>query len=133
MEIAPASAHAAALWAGLCLVLLLALSGLVVRQRRRHSIAIGDGGVPELLRAQRAFGNAVEYTAPALAGLAVLVVAGASAPVVHALGGCLFAGRLLHGIGLSLSAGVSIGRSGGMLLTWVAWLGLAATLLVYAL
>jgi hypothetical protein len=125
--------RAAALWAGLHLVLLLVLSGLVVRERRRHGVVIGDAGVPELLRAQRAFGNAVEYVAPGLGALAVMAVAGVPSLVVHAIGGCLFFGRFAHAVGLSLTAGPSLGRSAGMVLTWAAWIGAAATLLLYGL
>ena len=58
------SPHAAALWVGLHIFLLLTLSALVVRQRRRHHVELGDGGVPELERAIRAFGNAAEYAPP---------------------------------------------------------------------
>jgi uncharacterized protein len=125
--------RAAALWAGLHLVVLLVLSGLVVRERRRHGVVIGDAGVPELLRAQRAFGNAVEYVAPGLGALAVLAVAGAPAVAVHAIGGCLFTGRVVHGVALSLSAGPSLGRNVGMGLTWTALIAAAAVLLIYGL
>ena len=38
--------HALALWSALHILLLLGLSLLVVRQRRRHGVAMGDGGVP---------------------------------------------------------------------------------------
>jgi uncharacterized protein len=104
-----------------------------VRERRRHGVVIGDAGVPELLRAQRAFGNAVEYVAPGLGALAVLAVAGAPAAAVHAIGGCLFAGRVVHGAALSLNAGPSLGRTAGMALTWTALIVAAATLLVYGI
>ena len=67
------SGRAAALWVGLLLILLVVLSGLVVRQRRRHKVMIGDGGVPELVQASRAFGNAVEYATPGMAALATSV------------------------------------------------------------
>lgn len=127
------AAQAAALWAGLNLLLLLVLSTLVVRQRRRHRVIIGDDGVPELVRAQRAFGNATEYIPAGIAALAVIALAGAPAWVVHAVGLVLFLGRVIHAIGLSLSAGASIGRTVGMLLTWVAWLAAAIILIFLAL
>ena len=133
MEDAHPAGRAAALWAGLLLVVLLVLSGLVVRERRRHGVAIGDGAVPELLRAQRAFGNAVEYVAPGLGALAVLAVAGAPAAAVHAIGGCLFAGRVVHGAALSRDAGPSLGRTIGMGLTWTALIAAAVALLVYGI
>ena len=54
------SAHAAALWVGLHLILLLVLSVLVVRQRRIHGVVLGHADIPELAQAVRAFGNATE-------------------------------------------------------------------------
>lgn len=126
------SAHAAALWAGLHLLLLLALSVLVVRERRRHMVALGDGGAPELARAIRAHGNAVEYTTPALAGFAVMAAVGVPGFAIHICGTLLFAGRLLHAAGLFRSGGATPPRALGMVLTWLALLFAAATLLVYA-
>jgi len=72
-----ASAHAAALWAGLNIILLLVLSVLVTRQRRKYGVVFGDGGAPELTQAIRAFGNASEYIPAALVGLGILAFAGA--------------------------------------------------------
>jgi uncharacterized membrane protein YecN with MAPEG domain len=62
-----ASGHAAALWVGLHVLLLLTLSLLVVRLRQKHKVALGDEGIPELARAIRAFGNASEYIPVGLA------------------------------------------------------------------
>jgi uncharacterized membrane protein YecN with MAPEG domain len=128
-----ASGHAAALWVGLHLFLLLVLSGLVSRQRRRHGVQLGDGGVPELIQAIRAFGNATEYAPLGLVAVVSLAVAGAPPFVVHIVGGLLFAGRVLHGFGLSRSPGLTFGRGAGMLLTWLAWAVGGAALLVYAI
>ena len=133
MDLALMAGDAVALWTGLHLVLLLVLSGLVVRQRRRHRIAIGDGGVPELARALRAFGNATEYVPGGLVALAALALAGAEPPIVHAIGATLFAGRVAHGVGLTLTAGPSIGRMVGMLLTWIAYLAAAICLLLFSM
>ena len=69
-----ASGHAAALWVGLNLLLLLILSGLVVRLRQKHKIALGDGGIPELARAVRTFGNAAEYVPTGMVAICVLAV-----------------------------------------------------------
>ncbi|RAK57892.1 MAPEG family protein [Phenylobacterium deserti] len=132
METLPA-AHAAALWAGLNLVLLLTLSVLVVRQRRQHRVALGDGGVPQLAQAIRAFGNASEYIPAALAGFAILTLAGAPPLVVHASGLLLFAGRVAHAVGLTRSSGASIGRAGGLLFTWLGYIVAAVALLFYAI
>ncbi len=132
MDTYPAG-HAAALWAGLNLILMLVLSVLVVRQRRRHKVAAGDGGAPELLQALRAFGNASEYIPAAIAGLVALAVAGAPPAAIHAAGALLLIGRLAHAVGLSASVGVSLGRTVGMVATWLAYVFLGVALLVYSI
>jgi uncharacterized membrane protein YecN with MAPEG domain len=121
--------HAAALWAGLLLLLLLTLSALVTRQRGRHRVAIGDGGVPEMIRSQRAFGNAAEYVPAGMAALAILALDEAPVGLIHAIGATLLLGRIVHATSLSLSEGPSIGRTAGMMLTWLAWLAAAASLI----
>ena len=132
MDTAP-SAHAAALWVGLHLILLLVLSVLVVRQRRKHQVALGHADIPELNQAVRAFGNATEYVPGGLIAIAVLAIAGAPPMVVHAVGLTLFIGRLAHAVGLSRSGGSSILRSGGAIATWVAYILGAVALLFYAI
>ena len=132
MDVA-ASGHAAALWAGLNIILLLALSLLVVRQRQKHKVALGDEGVPELAQAIRAFGNATEYVPAALVGLVVLALVQAPPLAIHIAGLILFVGRVIHAIGLSSSGGTSFPRAIGMVLTWVAYVFLGAALLFYAL
>ena len=127
------SAHAAALWSGLLIILLLVLSVLVVRQRRKHRIAIGDGGAPELLQAIRAFGNATEYIPVGVGALAVLAVVAASPLAVHLTGVMLFAGRLIHAVGLSRTTGTSLGRTIGMSLTWIAYVFAAVALIFYGI
>ncbi len=127
-----ASAHAAALWAGLHIILLLVLAVLVTGQRRKHHVEIGDGGVPTLNQAIRAFGNATEYVPSALMGLGVLAFAGAMPLLIHSIGLVLFVGRVLHAVGLSRSTGVSWLRTSGVLATWIAYIALGASLLFYA-
>ncbi len=127
------SAHAAALWVGLHLLLLLTLSVLVVRQRRTHQVTLGDADIPELARAVRAFGNATEYVPGGLIALAVLAMAGAPAAVVHVIGLTLFVGRAAHAIGLSRSGGSSILRSAGATGTWLAYILAGVALLFYAI
>jgi uncharacterized membrane protein YecN with MAPEG domain len=124
------SAHAAALWVGLHLILLLVLSVLVVRQRRSHRVALGDGDIPQLTQAVRAFGNATEYVPAGLVAIAVLAMVGASPVIVHATGLTLLAGRIAHAIGLSRSGEASLPRAGGVILTWLAYL-VAAVALVF--
>jgi uncharacterized protein len=132
MDIAP-SAHAAALWAGLHIILLLVLSVLVTRQRRKHKVVLGDGGVPALRQAIRAFGNATEYVPTAVAALGILALAGAPPLLIHPIGLTLFVGRVLHGFGLSRSSEATWPRAVGVLATWIAYVAAAAALLFYAI
>ena len=125
--------HAAALWVGLHLLLLLVLSSLVVRQRQKHKVALGDDGIPELVQAIRAHTNAVEYIPAALIGLVVLEVTGAPGALVHIAGLVLLAGRLSHAVGLSNSGGTSILRTLGMVLTWLAYIFIIASCLFFAI
>lgn len=124
--------HALALWAGLHILLLLLLAALVIRIRRRERIGLGDGGNPALARAIRVFGNAVEYAAPALIGMAVLVMVGAGVLLIHLCGALMLAGRVLHAFGLTRTGGASRARLGGMLLTLGAWLLIGLGLLALA-
>jgi uncharacterized membrane protein YecN with MAPEG domain len=128
----PTSAHAAALWSGLLLILMVVLSARVSAQRRKHRIAVGDAGHPELLQAVRAFGNAAEYVPAGIAALAVLALAEAPAFVIHLAGLTLFAGRLAHAAAISRSTGASLGRAAGMIATWIAYLFAAVALLFYS-
>ena len=125
--------HAAALWVGLHLLLLLVLALLVVRQRQKHKVAIGDEGIAELLQAIRAQGNAVEYIPPLLIGLVVLELTGAPPLLVHIGGLVMFVGRVLHAIGLSNSGGVSMLRTAGVVLTWLAYIFVIASCLFFSI
>lgn len=124
--------HAAALWSGLLILLLLSLSGLVVRLRRRHLVGFGDGGNAQLTATGRAFGNASEYVPAGLAALILLAMVGAPALMVHAIGAALLAGRVIHALGLLFQKGPSLGRVLGMLLTWLALLAGAVGLIAFA-
>jgi uncharacterized membrane protein YecN with MAPEG domain len=126
-------AHAAALWVGLHLILLLVLSLRVVRLRRLHHVVFGDGDAPDLIQAIRAFGNATEYVPTGLIALGVLALAGAPPMVVHLIGVVLFAGRVAHAFGLSRSGEASIPRTVGVTATWVAYIAAAVALIFYAI
>jgi uncharacterized membrane protein YecN with MAPEG domain len=120
----------AAFYAGVNILILLILSFLVVVQRRKTKVVLGDGGEPALRRAIRAHGNAVEYVAPGLAGLILLALMNTTPLwLLHAAGGGLTLGRLLHGFGLSNADGASVGRGFGTLLTWIAFVVMAGGLI----
>lgn len=125
--------EAAAVWSGTLTLLLVALALLVVLQRRKHKILLGDGGVPSLIQASRVFGNAIEYVPAGVAGLTLLALVGAHPSAVHVIGGGLLLGRVLHAFGLSRNAGTSPGRALGTLLTWVSLLLIGTALIGYGL
>lgn len=129
----PPAAHAAALWAGLNLILMLVLSVRVVRTRRAQQIGLGHGESPELERAIRAFGNASEYIPAALATLVLLTILDVSPGLIHALGLTLTIGRVAHAVGLSRSGGATWERTVGVIATWLVYLTAAVFLLVYAI
>lgn len=120
----------AAVFAGFNLLLLVILAFNVSGARRRHKVALGDGGNPAVLQVIRAHGNAAEYIPAGIVGLALLsILEPVSALMIQGLGGLFTAGRVLHAIGLSTSSGPSPGRVGGMLATWLALAGMAGLLI----
>ncbi|HUS52605.1 MAG TPA: MAPEG family protein [Thermohalobaculum sp.] len=122
-----------ALYAGLKGLWLVGLGFVVIRQRRRHDVSIGDGGVDALAQAVRAHGNACEYVPIALILLGLAEGMGASGGVLHGFGSLLVAGRLLHGGYFLTGARVMKARVLGMVLTFVVIAGLSVRLLVYGL
>ncbi len=117
------------LYAALCALLILMLSFRIVSLRRRLRVGMGDGGDAGLARAIRAQANAIEYIPVLLVMLLIAENNGAGVIFVHACGIVLVLARLLHALGLSGSAGTSIGRFWGTLGTWLLLLVLAGQLL----
>ena len=122
-----------ALYAALNALIMIALALLVVRQRGRAKVGIGDKGDHELALAIRAHGNNVEYVPYALVLLLLVELGAWPAWVVHTLGLVLTVGRIAHGYGISRSAGTSPGRAVGMLCTWGMILVAAALNLIRAI
>jgi len=124
--------EAAAIYAGVNILILLFLSVLVVRARQRHKMRLGDAGNEDFLRAQRAHANAAEYIPAGIAGIFGLALFDpATSPLfLHACGLLLTGGRIVHAFGLH--AGVlNTGRVVGMVLTWLAYV-LVGGGLIYA-
>lgn len=92
--------QAAALWSGLSILLLVVLSFRTIFTRKRLGVSFGDGGHAELTAASRIFGNAAEYIPPCLALLLLMALLGFQPVWIHAVGGAMFVGRLLHAWGL---------------------------------
>lgn len=83
-------------YTGWLLLLVLWLSIQVIRLRRLHQIAIGDGGHQDLQLAIRAHANALEYLPLALLLIFMLEQQQLSPWVIHAMGLILLVGRIAH-------------------------------------
>jgi len=122
-------------YAGLLVLLYLALSLQVIRLRRTLQVGLGSGGNEVLDRAVRAHANFAEYVPLGLLLLALIEI-GTAAPgwLVHLLGLTLLVGRLMHGlIGLNRSSGYSAGRFWGTCLTWLVFAAGAVIVIVTAI
>ncbi len=123
--------QAAALWSGLLLLLLLVLSVQVVLNRHKHKVLLGEGKESQITLRGRVFGNAAEYIPVGVGALALLAMLGMPAMAIHAVGGVLLAGRLIHAVGLS-DRKPTLGRVLGMALTYTALFVAAGMLVVHA-
>lgn len=122
----------AASYVALLALLSIALAYNVIRGRYKFQVGLGDGGEKELNRRIRAHGNYSEY-APLIIGLLILLpLLGAKEWMVHLVGLTGLVGRIAHAIGLSGSAGPSIGRAAGMMLTFASIVSGALLLLFLA-
>lgn len=121
--------HIAPLYASLLALLFIALSVRTVRIRRRLQIGIGDAGNETMLRAMRVHSNFAEYVPLGLLMLFFVELSGANGMLVHALGLCLLAGRLIHAFGVSQGKENYNFRVSGMTLTFVCLLTSAIFLL----
>jgi uncharacterized membrane protein YecN with MAPEG domain len=124
-------AQAAALWSGLLLLGLMVLSVRVVLNRRKHKVLLGDGKEAQITLRSRVFGNAAEYIPVGVGALALLAMLGMPAMAIHAVGGVLLAGRLIHAAGLS-DKKPTFGRVLGMALTYFALFTAGGMLVVHA-
>ena len=107
------------LYAALLALIFIVLTGMVGYARSKTTIALGDGGDPGLVVANRRQMNFVESVPLALVLIAMVELNGGSAPWLHVLGGVLLVARLVHPFGLNMVSAKSIARglgSGGTLL-----------------
>lgn len=130
MDLTMTAVEAAGFWSGLLILLLVGLAFRVIANRRRHKVLFGDGGVEQMTVATRAFGNAAEYIPVGIGALILMAILGYAPWVIHVVGGVFFAGRLIHGAGLSHGKGPGASRMVGMTLTVLALIGAAGTLIV---
>ena len=100
----------------------LVLSARVIVMRRGNRISLGDGDSTEMQRRIRAHGNFAEYVPLGLVLLAVAESQQEAVVWLHAVGGLLLAGRLMHGINFSFGMRSMVLRTGGMMLTFTSLL-----------
>lgn len=110
----------AAFYSALHILIFLALSLWVVRERNIRKIGLGTGDDPEFLRIVRMHGHTAEYLSPILALLLFFVVLDVGSIPIHLFGIATVAGRVLHSAGLHKSPYRSMGRVLGMSLIWCA-------------
>lgn len=122
-----------ALYAGILGFLGLVLASRVVQNRVRHRIALGDRGNEEMQRAMRVFANFTEYVPMILLLIGFGEMLGAGKWLTHGLGAALLVARLAHAVGLSQSSGRTLGRSIGVVLTWLTLLVSSALLIWLAI
>lgn len=111
-------------------VMYVALAGLVVRQRFKCRVGLGDAQKPELVKVVRIHGNFAEYVPLLLVLLLLLEIQAAPLWQLHLIGALTLGGRISHAIGLSRSSGTSLPRMIGMLSTFIALLTAAALLVL---
>jgi uncharacterized membrane protein YecN with MAPEG domain len=128
-----AAAQTAAFWIAVHLLLLLALSILAHRQRRRRDALARDDGAEAIARSVYAFTAAGGYIPAGLVGLVGLAAAGATPLSIDIAASLLFAGRVTHAWGTSRVAGPSLLSSIGMLLTWLAYVFEGTALFLFAI
>ena len=110
------------------MLLHVILLQMVLRQRIKHKVALGDGGVDSLFRAIRVQGNFVENVPLFLIGLGICEIMAGSNMVVGGLAGVFVIARIAHAVGLSMAPGRTHGRFLGTLVTMLATLGVAGYL-----
>lgn len=114
-----------AFYAGLLVLIAIALSQLVGMLRMKTEISINDGGNPQIAVAMRRQANFVESVPLALILLALVEINGLSATWLHVLGGTLVISRIVHPFGLHPTDMKRIPRLIGALGTFLVMLTLA--------
>jgi hypothetical protein len=129
MTMASTPLTAAALYVGLLVLMNIVLQVRVILVRREKAIGIGDGDDRDLAKRIRVHGNFVENAAFGMVALIMLAVTAAPTLLIHGIGLTLVAGRVAHAIGLGRTAGTSVARVAGMVLSFTA-LGVAGAVLI---
>lgn len=106
-----------ALYAAALGLLMVALAAHVIMLRGQTSISINDGGNTALAERIRRHGNFTENVPMALILMGLAESGGTDAPWLHAVGGLLLAGRLVHPFGISAANAALPARIAGQSMT----------------
>lgn len=117
------------LYAALLALVFIVLTGLVGFARSKTTIALGDGGDPGLVVANRRQMNFVENVPLALVLMAMIELNGGSTTWLHVLGVFLLVARVVHPFGLNVITAKSLARAIGAFGTLLVLLAAAGTLL----
>jgi uncharacterized protein len=121
------------LYIAINLLLNLGLAYRVSATRVKASVMTGTGDHEPLYKSTRAHIVNSEYTPIGLIGLIGLFILSGSIWIIHAAGVALTLGRVLHAVGLYISADSTRPRLWGTLLTWLGQLITGVGCLYYAL
>ena len=121
------------LYIAINLLLNLGLAYRVSATRVKASVMTGTGDHEPLYKSTRAHIVNSEYTPIGLIGLIGLFILSGSIWIIHAAGVALTFGRVLHAVGLYISADSTRPRLWGTLLTWLGQLITGVGCLYYAL
>ena len=105
--------------AALGIVLLILSIRVVAVVRAKGGINYGDGGNADFTTVVRGQANFVEYVPLILILIAFAEAGGTSATYIHAMGGALLVGRIIHPLGLTQASGINPMRFIGTNLTWI--------------
>jgi uncharacterized membrane protein YecN with MAPEG domain len=108
-----------ALYGALLALLLLVLAGRVSLRRSKLNVGMGHGNDPELAKAIRAHGNAVEWILPMLILFLVSELDGANRIFLHVCGVTFLVSRVAHAVALSRTSKGSTGRFWGIAGSWL--------------
>jgi uncharacterized protein len=121
--------HITALYAAPLALLMVALSIHVTMLRAKTKISLLDGGNRQLTERIRRHGNFVENVPMVLLLMLIAEALGTSSIWLHAVGGILAAGRLIHIFGVSYDKADAMPRIIGGGLTTLATLLAAGNIL----
>lgn len=111
--------------AGAAALLNIWLAVRVSRLRRAHKVSIGDGGHTGVATRMRAHANFIEYTPIFLILLALIEMARGSETWLWIVAILFILARIAHPFGMDRPGSNPL-RAGGVAITWLVLIGLAA-------